>query len=196
MTLPVDFPLSMSQVAAELDRPLPLSLLDPEVIALAGKTSGPIHMSDLLGKSAKSLINRIYVNTVPLTDTGIAGFYQIAAVADGVKVSPGFVMNPVACSNQAGNEPWRAFDSTDSDLSRWLSDPVAPPAVCPIQGDWTGRADQIYLSNFWGLVAKRIETSVRYVGDTQLTLIDTWWPSNNQTEQTRLINIPYKAPSL
>lgn len=52
MTLPASFPLSMSQVATELGTTLPLSLLDPDVVALAGLSGPPVSMSDLLGKSA------------------------------------------------------------------------------------------------------------------------------------------------
>lgn len=52
MTLPSSFPLSMSQVAAELGKSLPLSLLNPDVVALAGKSGPPVSFSDLLGKSS------------------------------------------------------------------------------------------------------------------------------------------------
>lgn len=62
MTLPASFPLSMSQVAAELGTTLPLSLLDPSVVALAGKSGPPVSMSDLLGKSANGpLVNATMV---------------------------------------------------------------------------------------------------------------------------------------
>lgn len=53
MTLPASFPLSMSQIASELGRTLPLSLLDSWVIALAGKSGAPVSFSDLLGKTAR-----------------------------------------------------------------------------------------------------------------------------------------------
>lgn len=52
MTLPASFPLSMSQIAAELGISLPLSLDDSRVLMLAGKTAPPISFSDLLGKAA------------------------------------------------------------------------------------------------------------------------------------------------
>lgn len=51
MTLPAALPLSMSQVAAELSRTLPLSLSDPMIIALAGKPGLPVSFSDLLGQT-------------------------------------------------------------------------------------------------------------------------------------------------
>lgn len=52
MTLPTSGPISLGMVAAELGIPLPLSLGDPRVRALAGKPSGPISLGDLRGKSA------------------------------------------------------------------------------------------------------------------------------------------------
>lgn len=51
MTLPASLPLSMSQIAAEISKTLPLSLLDPWVIALTGKSGAPVSFSDLLGKT-------------------------------------------------------------------------------------------------------------------------------------------------
>lgn len=51
MTLPASFPLSMSQIATELGKSLPLSILDPWVIALAGKSAAPVSFSNLLGKT-------------------------------------------------------------------------------------------------------------------------------------------------
>jgi hypothetical protein len=55
MTLPSSFPMSMSDVATELARPLGgnsrLNLGEAEVLALAQKTALPVSMSDLLGKS-------------------------------------------------------------------------------------------------------------------------------------------------
>lgn len=53
MTLPASFPLSMSQIATELGRTLPLSLLDSWVIALAGKSGAPVSFSNLLGKTGR-----------------------------------------------------------------------------------------------------------------------------------------------
>ncbi len=53
MTLPTSFPLSMSQIATELGRALPLSLLDSWVLALAGKSGAPVSFSDLLGKTGR-----------------------------------------------------------------------------------------------------------------------------------------------
>lgn len=51
MTLPASFPLSMTQIAAEIGKTLPLSLLDPWVVALAGKRGAPVGFTDLLGKT-------------------------------------------------------------------------------------------------------------------------------------------------
>ncbi|WP_321951867.1 hypothetical protein [Paraburkholderia bannensis] len=51
MTLPSSFPLSMSQVAAELGLSLPLSLSHPWVLALVNKTGLPASFTDLLGRS-------------------------------------------------------------------------------------------------------------------------------------------------
>jgi len=48
----LDGPVSIGRVAQELGIPLPLSLGDPRVRALAGKPSGPISLGDLRGKSA------------------------------------------------------------------------------------------------------------------------------------------------
>ncbi|QVN18764.1 hypothetical protein [Burkholderia pyrrocinia] len=57
MTLPASFPLSMSQIAAELGRTLPLSLLDSWVVALAGKSGAPVSFSDLLGQTGTATGN-------------------------------------------------------------------------------------------------------------------------------------------
>jgi hypothetical protein len=46
MVMPANLPISMSQVAAELGLPLPLSFNHPWVIYLAGKTALPVSMSD------------------------------------------------------------------------------------------------------------------------------------------------------
>lgn len=54
MTLPASFPLSMSQVAAELGLSLPLSINHPWVILLSGNASPPalpVSFSQLLGQS-------------------------------------------------------------------------------------------------------------------------------------------------
>lgn len=53
MTLPVAFPLSMSQVATELGLSLPLSMSNPWVIALAGKSALPVSFSNFLGKTGR-----------------------------------------------------------------------------------------------------------------------------------------------
>jgi hypothetical protein len=53
MTLPVSFPMSMSQIATELGLSLPLSINHTWVIALAGKSGLPVSFSDLLGKSGR-----------------------------------------------------------------------------------------------------------------------------------------------
>jgi hypothetical protein len=53
MTLPASFPLSMSQIAAELGLSLPLSINHSWVVQLAGKGALPVSFSDLLGKTAK-----------------------------------------------------------------------------------------------------------------------------------------------
>lgn len=57
MTLPTSFPMSMSQVAAELGIPLPLWLGHSWVIALAGKSSLPVSFSDLLGQTGTATGN-------------------------------------------------------------------------------------------------------------------------------------------
>lgn len=53
MTLPASYPLSMSRIATELGRTLPLSLLDSLVVTLAGKSGAPVSFSDLLGKTGR-----------------------------------------------------------------------------------------------------------------------------------------------
>lgn len=53
MTLPASFPLSMTQIATELGRALPLALLDSWVVALAGKSAAPVSFSNLLGKTGR-----------------------------------------------------------------------------------------------------------------------------------------------
>lgn len=53
MTLPASFPLAMSQVANELGLSLPLSMSNPWVIALAGKSALPVSFSNLLGKTGR-----------------------------------------------------------------------------------------------------------------------------------------------
>ncbi|HHX4053946.1 MAG: hypothetical protein ACN6QT_36455 [Burkholderia contaminans] len=57
MTLPVSFPLSMSQIATEIGLSLPLSLSHGWVIALAGKSSLPVSFSDLLGQTGTATGN-------------------------------------------------------------------------------------------------------------------------------------------
>lgn len=49
MSLPNSGPISLGDVAAELGIGLPLSLGDPRVLALAGKSAPPISLSDLYG---------------------------------------------------------------------------------------------------------------------------------------------------
>ncbi|MEB2554039.1 hypothetical protein [Burkholderia cenocepacia] len=53
MTLTASFPLSMSQIAAELGLSLPLSISHAWVIALAGKSTLPVSFSDLLGRTGR-----------------------------------------------------------------------------------------------------------------------------------------------
>lgn len=53
MTLPASFPLAMSQIATELGLSLPLSMSNPWVIALAGKSALPVSFSNLLGKTGR-----------------------------------------------------------------------------------------------------------------------------------------------
>ncbi|MDN7993586.1 hypothetical protein QZM97_26255 [Burkholderia orbicola] len=53
MTLPASFPISMTQIATELGRALPLALLDSWVVALAGKSGAPVSFSDLRGKTGR-----------------------------------------------------------------------------------------------------------------------------------------------
>lgn len=65
MTLPVTAPITLGQVLTELrttnpGRALPISLGDADVRALAGIASGPISMTNLLGKSSY----------IPMTLTG------------------------------------------------------------------------------------------------------------------------------
>ncbi|WP_175741447.1 hypothetical protein [Burkholderia ambifaria] len=51
MTLPASFPMSMSQIAAELGLSLPISINHTWIIALAGKSGLPVSFSDLLGQT-------------------------------------------------------------------------------------------------------------------------------------------------
>jgi len=53
MTLPVSFPMSMSQIAAELGLSLPISINHTWIIALAGKSGLPVSFSDLLGQTGR-----------------------------------------------------------------------------------------------------------------------------------------------
>jgi hypothetical protein len=71
MTLPSSFPLSMSQVATECDTTLPLSLANPLVVALAGKSAPPVSMSDLLGKTISHFNGA-------LTSSGVGQTFSIA----------------------------------------------------------------------------------------------------------------------
>ncbi|MGR3910016.1 hypothetical protein Q3A80_23525 [Burkholderia sp. SR8] len=57
MTLPASFPMSMSQIAAELGLSLPLSISHPWVIALAGKSGLPVSFSNLLGQTGTATGN-------------------------------------------------------------------------------------------------------------------------------------------
>ena len=65
MTLPTSFPLSMSQIAAELGLPLPLSLNHAWVEKLAGVSGLPLSFSQLLGKTGSftgSVATTVYGN--------------------------------------------------------------------------------------------------------------------------------------
>lgn len=57
MTLPASFPMSMSQISAELGISLPLSINHAWVIALAGKSALPVSFSDLLGQTGTATGN-------------------------------------------------------------------------------------------------------------------------------------------
>ena len=54
MTLPASPPITMAQIAAELGLAFPVSLSHSFILALAGKSSVPISMSDLLGKTGSA----------------------------------------------------------------------------------------------------------------------------------------------
>lgn len=69
MALPSSLPISMSQVAAELGVALPLSLTDSRVRALAGVASGPISLSNLVGKSNA-------VTVVNIAETSLTAGYR------------------------------------------------------------------------------------------------------------------------
>lgn len=71
MTLPTTKPISMSQVAAELGLSFPLSLTDSRVRALAGKATGTISLTDLLGKTASGIVNPINGGTLMNFDIAI-----------------------------------------------------------------------------------------------------------------------------
>jgi hypothetical protein len=64
MTLPANFPLSLSQIAAELGLSLPLSLNNARVLALAGKSALPVSFSNFLGQAATQ------VQVVPVSLVG------------------------------------------------------------------------------------------------------------------------------
>ncbi|WP_321924526.1 hypothetical protein [Burkholderia sp. BCC1998] len=89
MTLPASFPLSMSQIATELGRTLPLSLLDSWVLALAGKSGAPVSFSDLFGKTGRfdgaltgqgsgSLVFVNFPASTPLFDIALVSLVQDA----------------------------------------------------------------------------------------------------------------------
>ena len=73
MSLPTTPPISMSQVATELGTSLPLSMDNGAVLALAGKTSLPCSMYDLLGGTKLVLGAAIPSGGVVGFVSGVAG---------------------------------------------------------------------------------------------------------------------------
>lgn len=85
--IPLDGPISIGMVAAELGISLPLSLGDPRVRALAGKPSGPISLGDLRGKSALTPLTVTARNDRGQADTRFGA--ATVACSPGVIVSGG-----------------------------------------------------------------------------------------------------------
>ena len=107
MTLPATFPLTMSQVAAELGTTLPLSLLDPRVVSLAGKSGPPVSMSDLLGKSAFNGDTTMVAGTYG-SDSNITGY------ASGVDYSAFGTLSPTVVDGVTLQEIWTWYPAAGS----------------------------------------------------------------------------------
>ena len=126
MTLPASFPMSMSQIATELGLSLPLSISDPWVLALAGKSALPVSFSDLLGQTA-----RPNFNATPSSDgtfmqfsapffRGVANQFSMAVnvllpVALGFSTAPNWSGKIIIRNNSTGN----AITLTKHDAVTW-----------------------------------------------------------------------------
>lgn len=103
MTLPASFPLSMSQIATELGRALPLSILDSWVVALAGKGGAPVSFSDLLGKTGRydgsNLVSNGPVYSISLNNSFFGGTLTSLSQQGSGNLTLGFSLAP----NWSGN---------------------------------------------------------------------------------------------
>ena len=80
MTLPASFPLSMSQVAAELGATLPLSMLDARVLGLAQLGGAPVSFSNLLGKTGRLDANMLVNSNGAFSIPGGAAIFGASIV--------------------------------------------------------------------------------------------------------------------
>lgn len=73
MTLPTSGGISMAQIAAELGLSLPLSSIDPRVLALAGKSTPPVTMpTDFYGRSASGAAPAFSVSKTDASGSAIS----------------------------------------------------------------------------------------------------------------------------
>ncbi|MGT0193560.1 hypothetical protein ACVHYJ_16100 [Burkholderia pyrrocinia] len=138
MTLPASPPLSMSQIAAELGRTLPLSLLDSWVLALAGKNGAPVSFSDLLGKTGRfdgALTGQGSGSPVFVNFPASTPFFDIALVSLVQDATPQTVLTTSAASaHWSGNI--RAINNTTGvsvvmpkfSATQWVA-PSAPASL-------------------------------------------------------------------
>lgn len=110
MTTPSQPPISMENVRAELGASYPISLNQPNVLELAGKSGPPISLLDLLGRTHVALTSMYSAYqpegdgyNVGFSDGTIAGYAQFGSLAGGAISG-----HPVNCfvtiySNNEGN---------------------------------------------------------------------------------------------
>lgn len=107
MTLPVSGSISLSDVLTELkiansSRVAPISLGDSDVIALAGKSSAPVSISDLYGKSSYVAMSGSMPN---VSDTAVIdpGANYTAHVAVAISFTGGLAPFTYAWSKVSGD---------------------------------------------------------------------------------------------
>lgn len=115
MTLPTSGPIGLAQIATELGLGMPLSLTDPRVLALAGKSAPPVTMpTDFYGKSAgatAAFTATGYDASGSATSNGVGGTVSCSpSIAEMGGTAPytrtwSITSNPGGCSLSDANSP-------------------------------------------------------------------------------------------